>query len=78
MPDVAGLFPATPNERRRELRAGERDLVVTAAGGLPGEVMKNWRVKAPNTFDREFGFSRMGYEIAAGWGAAMADVASRQ
>ncbi|MER9619105.1 hypothetical protein [Mesorhizobium sp. M0207] len=44
----------------------------------PGEVMKNWRVKAPNTFDREFGFSRMGYEIAAGWGAAMADVASRQ
>ncbi|TPJ30180.1 MULTISPECIES: 3D-(3,5/4)-trihydroxycyclohexane-1,2-dione acylhydrolase (decyclizing) [unclassified Mesorhizobium] len=54
-------------------RAGERDLVITAAGGLPGEVMKNWRVKAPNTFDCEFGFSCMGYEIAAGWGAAMAD-----
>ncbi|TPL79849.1 3D-(3,5/4)-trihydroxycyclohexane-1,2-dione acylhydrolase (decyclizing) [Mesorhizobium sp. B2-3-14] len=54
-------------------RAGERDLVITAAGGLPGEVMKNWRVKSPNTFDCEFGFSCMGYEIAAGWGAAMAD-----
>lgn len=54
-------------------RAGERDLLITAAGGLPGEVMKNWRVKAPNTFDCEFGFSCMGYEIAAGWGAAMAD-----
>lgn len=54
-------------------RAGERDLIITAAGGLPGEVMKNWRVKAPNTFDCEFGFSCMGYEIAAGWGAAMAD-----
>ncbi|TPK61137.1 3D-(3,5/4)-trihydroxycyclohexane-1,2-dione acylhydrolase (decyclizing) [Mesorhizobium sp. B2-3-3] len=54
-------------------RAGERDLVITAAGGLPGEVMKNWRVKAPNTFDCEFGFSCMGYEIAAGWGAALAD-----
>jgi len=30
-------------------------------------------VKARNTFDCEFGFSNMGYEIAAGWGAAMAD-----
>ncbi len=54
-------------------RAGERDRLITAAGGLPGEVMKNWRVKEPNTFDCEFGFSCMGYEIAAGWGAAMAD-----
>ncbi len=53
--------------------AGERDLLITAAGGLPGEVVKNWRVKTPNTFDCEFGFSCMGYEIAAGWGAAMAD-----
>jgi 3D-(3,5/4)-trihydroxycyclohexane-1,2-dione acylhydrolase (decyclizing) len=54
-------------------KAGERDLLIAAAGGLPGEVMKNWRVKEPNTFDCEFGFSCMGYEIAAGWGAAMAD-----
>jgi 3D-(3,5/4)-trihydroxycyclohexane-1,2-dione acylhydrolase (decyclizing) len=54
-------------------RAGERDLLIAAAGGLPGEVVKNWRVKTPNTFDCEFGFSCMGYEIAAGWGAAMAD-----
>ena len=54
-------------------KAGERDLLITAAGGLPGEVMKNWRVKAPGTFDCEFGFSCMGYEISAGWGAAMAD-----
>jgi 3D-(3,5/4)-trihydroxycyclohexane-1,2-dione acylhydrolase (decyclizing) len=53
--------------------AGERDRLITAAGGLPGEVMKNWRVKQPSTFDCEFGFSCMGYEIPAGWGAAMAD-----
>ena len=52
--------------------AGERDLVITAAGGLPGEVTKNWKVKAPGTFDCEFGFSCMGYEIAGGWGAKMA------
>ena len=53
--------------------ANERDLVITAAGGPPGEVNKGWRVKAPNTVDTEFGFSCMGYEIPAGWGAAMAD-----
>ncbi len=54
-------------------KAEDRDLMVTAAGGLPGEVTKGWRVKAPNTFDCEFGFSCMGYEVAGGWGAAMAD-----
>ncbi|MCP1203081.1 3D-(3,5/4)-trihydroxycyclohexane-1,2-dione acylhydrolase (decyclizing) [Acetobacter oryzoeni] len=52
--------------------ANENDTIITAAGGLPGEVCKGWRVKAPNTFDLEFGFSCMGYEIAAGWGHAMA------
>jgi 3D-(3,5/4)-trihydroxycyclohexane-1,2-dione acylhydrolase (decyclizing) len=53
--------------------AGDNDTLITAAGGLPGEVAKGWRVKAPNTFDLEFGFSCMGYEIAAGWGHAMAN-----
>ena len=53
--------------------AGERDYVVTAAGGLPGELNKVWRVKSTNTFDVEYGFSCMGYEIAGAWGAAMAD-----
>jgi 3D-(3,5/4)-trihydroxycyclohexane-1,2-dione acylhydrolase (decyclizing) len=52
--------------------AGENDTLISAAGGLPGEVAKGWRVKAPNTFDLEFGFSCMGYEIAAGWGHALA------
>ncbi len=54
-------------------KAAEKDLVLTAAGGLPGELTKGWRVKDPGTFDCEFGFSCMGYEIAGGWGAAMAD-----
>ncbi|MDE0110997.1 MAG: 3D-(3,5/4)-trihydroxycyclohexane-1,2-dione acylhydrolase (decyclizing) [Albidovulum sp.] len=52
--------------------AGDRDLMVTAAGGLPGETTKGWRVKSPHTFDLEFGYSCMGYEVAGGWGAAMA------
>lgn len=52
--------------------AGPSDTLISAAGGTPGEVTKGWKVKQPNTFDCEFGFSCMGYEIAAGWGCAMA------
>lgn len=52
--------------------AAPNDRLITAAGGLPGEVVKGWRVKDPGTFDCEFGYSCMGYEIAAGWGNAMA------
>ena len=53
--------------------AGERDLALTAAGGMPGELLMNWKAKGVATFDCEFGFSCMGYEIAGGWGAKMAD-----
>jgi 3D-(3,5/4)-trihydroxycyclohexane-1,2-dione acylhydrolase (decyclizing) len=56
--------------------AGETDTLISAAGGIPGEVAKGWRVKAPNSFDLEFGFSCMGYEIPAGWGHAMANAGS--
>ncbi|HXR55047.1 MAG TPA: 3D-(3,5/4)-trihydroxycyclohexane-1,2-dione acylhydrolase (decyclizing), partial [Acidimicrobiales bacterium] len=48
------------------------DYVLTAAGGLPGELNANWLAKGIATFDCEYGFSCMGYEIAGGWGAAMA------
>ncbi len=54
-------------------KAAATDIVVTAAGGLPGELTKNWRVKSVGTFDCEFGFSCMGYEIAGGWGIKMAN-----
>jgi len=53
-------------------KAAATDTVVTAAGGLPGELTKNWRIKSVGTFDCEFGFSCMGYEIAGGWGIKMA------
>lgn len=58
--------------------AGDDDHLLTAAGGLPGEVAKGWRVKSPNTFDLEFGFSCMGYEVAGGWGNAMASGGERE
>lgn len=52
--------------------AGPDDYAVAAAGGLPGELNVNWRAKGVATFDCEYGYSTMGYEIAGGWGAAMA------
>ncbi|MGA7509990.1 MAG: 3D-(3,5/4)-trihydroxycyclohexane-1,2-dione acylhydrolase (decyclizing) [Erwinia billingiae] len=52
--------------------ASAEDYIISAAGGLPGELVKGWKVKDPGTFDCEFGFSCMGYELSAGWGVAMA------
>ena len=49
-----------------------RDRIVAAAGGLPAEVTANWRTLGISTVDVEFGFSCMGYEIAGGWGARIA------
>ena len=48
------------------------DRVVAAAGGLPAEVTANWRTLKGGTVDVEFGYSCMGYEIAGGWGARIA------
>jgi 3D-(3,5/4)-trihydroxycyclohexane-1,2-dione acylhydrolase (decyclizing) len=52
--------------------ADDRDYAVAAAGGLPGELNKHWRARSVGTFDCEYGFSCMGYEIGGAWGAAMA------
>ena len=52
--------------------ATPHDYVLTAAGGLPGELNINWMSKGIATFDCEYGFSCMGYEISGAWGAAMA------
>ena len=52
--------------------AGPEDRVLTAAGGLPGEMNKGWLAKSHGSYDCEYGFSCMGYEISGGWGAAIA------
>jgi 3D-(3,5/4)-trihydroxycyclohexane-1,2-dione acylhydrolase (decyclizing) len=48
------------------------DIVVCAAGGLPGELHKLWRVRLPGTYHVEYGYSCMGYEIAGGLGVKLA------
>ncbi|MBP2475836.1 3D-(3,5/4)-trihydroxycyclohexane-1,2-dione acylhydrolase (decyclizing) [Crossiella equi] len=52
--------------------SGKDDYVMTASGGLPGELIGGWRAKGAQTMDVEYGFSCMGYELAGAWGAAMA------
>ncbi|WP_104126552.1 3D-(3,5/4)-trihydroxycyclohexane-1,2-dione acylhydrolase (decyclizing) [Cryobacterium sp. Y57] len=45
-----------------------RDVVVCAAGSLPGDLHKMWRVRDSSGYHVEYGFSCMGYEIAGGIG----------
>ena len=52
--------------------AGPRDVVLCAAGSLPGDLHKLWRTIDPKGFHLEYGYSTMGYECAAGIGAKMA------
>ncbi len=52
--------------------ADDSTYVVAAAGGLPGELVNGWRASAVHSFDCEYGYSCMGYEIAGAWGAKMA------
>jgi 3D-(3,5/4)-trihydroxycyclohexane-1,2-dione acylhydrolase (decyclizing) len=49
-----------------------RDVVVCAAGSMPGDLHKLWRARDPKGYHVEYGFSCMGYEIAGGLGVKMA------
>ena len=50
-----------------------RDVVVCAAGSMPGDLHKLWRIRDPKGYHVEYGYSCMGYEIAGGIGAKMAE-----
>jgi 3D-(3,5/4)-trihydroxycyclohexane-1,2-dione acylhydrolase (decyclizing) len=56
-----------------QAQARKTDVVVCAAGGLPGEMHKLWQAGAPGGYHLEYGYSCMGYEIAGGLGVKMAD-----
>jgi 3D-(3,5/4)-trihydroxycyclohexane-1,2-dione acylhydrolase (decyclizing) len=48
------------------------DVLVCAAGSLPGDLHKLWRTRNPKGYHLEYGYSTMGYEIAGGLGIKMA------
>jgi 3D-(3,5/4)-trihydroxycyclohexane-1,2-dione acylhydrolase (decyclizing) len=52
---------------------GPRDVIVNAAGSLPGDLHKLWRSRDPKSYHMDYGYSCMGYEVGAGLGVKMAD-----
>jgi 3D-(3,5/4)-trihydroxycyclohexane-1,2-dione acylhydrolase (decyclizing) len=52
---------------------GESDIIVCAAGSLPGDLHRLWRSKGIKTYHMEYGFSCMGYEIAGAFGVKLAE-----
>jgi 3D-(3,5/4)-trihydroxycyclohexane-1,2-dione acylhydrolase (decyclizing) len=79
---AAGLPAEAPEGRRRVTQAqiigvlqdalGPTDVIVCAAGSLPGDLHKLWRARDPKGYHLEYGYSCMGYEIAGGLGVKMA------
>ncbi len=53
--------------------AGDRDVILSAAGSHPGDLQKLWRTRTPNGYHMEYGYSCMGYEIPGAMGAKLAD-----
>lgn len=72
MSTASGL-PSDPQVLGAVKRASDPgDIVVCAAGGLPGELHKLWRTDRVGGYHLEYGYSCMGYEIAGGMGVKMA------
>lgn len=55
------------------MQSRPEDVVLCAAGSLPGDLHKLWRTRDPRGYHLEYGYSCMGYEIAGGMGVKMAD-----
>jgi 3D-(3,5/4)-trihydroxycyclohexane-1,2-dione acylhydrolase (decyclizing) len=73
---LAPTHSATPTDAQvlgALMRVGQsNDIVVCAAGGLPGDLHKLWQAGAPMGYHLEYGYSCMGYEIAGGLGVKLA------
>jgi len=71
---VSGALPVSQAEVVGAVNdfTGPRDVVLCAAGSLPGDLHKLWRTLDTKGFHLEYGYSTMGYECAAGIGAKMA------
>jgi 3D-(3,5/4)-trihydroxycyclohexane-1,2-dione acylhydrolase (decyclizing) len=71
-PRAGGLLHASEVIRVLNEELGPEATIVHAAGGLPGDLHKLWRSKAPGDYHSEYGYSCMGYEIAGALGVKMA------
>ena len=69
--DVEDL-PQTAVLGRLNHALGENDVIVCAAGSLPGDLHRLWRPAAAKSYHLEYGYSCMGYEVAGAFGAKLA------
>ncbi|WP_154794074.1 3D-(3,5/4)-trihydroxycyclohexane-1,2-dione acylhydrolase (decyclizing) [Occultella kanbiaonis] len=51
---------------------GDEDILINAAGSMPGDLQALWRARSPYQYHLEYGYSCMGYEIPAAMGAKLA------
>lgn len=51
---------------------GDEDILINAAGSMPGDLQALWRARTPSQYHLEYGYSCMGYEIPAALGAKLA------
>ncbi|TAL59304.1 MAG: 3D-(3,5/4)-trihydroxycyclohexane-1,2-dione acylhydrolase (decyclizing) [Legionella sp.] len=77
----AMCFVKTPNAKTLEQTAvlgllnqwvDAEDVIIAAAGSLPGDLHRLWQCKRPKDYHLEYAFSCMGYEVAAGLGVRLA------
>ena len=82
--EVARLYQLTSEKGNTQSRVlgvinhfvQAEDVVVCAAGSLPGDLHRLWQHGQPGTYHLEYGFSCMGYEVAGGLGVKMAKPAA--
>ena len=65
--------PGRGHRHRQRRGRRPRDASICAAGSLPGDLLKLWRAEDPKAYHVEYGYSCMGYEIAAGLGVRLAE-----
>jgi 3D-(3,5/4)-trihydroxycyclohexane-1,2-dione acylhydrolase (decyclizing) len=69
---VAGLLTQAEVIGALQRALAPTDVIVCAAGSLPGDLHKLWRARDPKGYHLEYGYSCMGYEIAGGLGVKLA------
>ncbi|MEU1573629.1 3D-(3,5/4)-trihydroxycyclohexane-1,2-dione acylhydrolase (decyclizing) [Streptomyces collinus] len=70
--DVSAVPTQTQVLGALDAAVGDDDVVINAAGSLPGDLHKLWRSRSPRQYHLEYGYSCMGYEIPAGIGVQQA------
>ena len=70
--DPAGLSQIRAIGELNETLLPRNAIVVSGSGSIPSDMQRAWRVRTAGTYHMEYGFSCMGYEIAAALGAKLA------